>query len=200
MNDYDIFTSMCVKSVCPALTSVDTVQWLLLCGICQFQIDKQQFEDTIRKLNSLYAEAEKLGGRSYLEGCLACLTAYTIFLCMETHYEKVRPRCWTLPFDCQNWCNVWKHCIFSRTGFLVFFCPLLPCKVLKKIANYIQDQNDKIYAPRGLLLTDPIERGLRVVSLHLKNCTSGRLCGAMCSGAVVSLPFDRLSARFQVLP
>uniref|UniRef100_A0A3B3SYP7 Golgin subfamily A member 7 n=1 Tax=Paramormyrops kingsleyae TaxID=1676925 RepID=A0A3B3SYP7_9TELE len=100
--------------------------------ICQFQtkfpaaletrIDKQQFEDTIRKLNSLYAEAEKLGGRSYLEGCLACLTAYTIFLCMETHYEKV----------------------------------------LKKIANYIQDQNDKIYAPRGLLLIDPIERGLRV--------------------------------------
>uniref|UniRef100_A0A3B3QB33 Golgin subfamily A member 7 n=1 Tax=Paramormyrops kingsleyae TaxID=1676925 RepID=A0A3B3QB33_9TELE len=103
--------------------------------ICQFQtkfpaaletrIDKQQFEDTIRKLNSLYAEAEKLGGRSYLEGCLACLTAYTIFLCMETHYEKV----------------------------------------LKKIANYIQDQNDKIYAPRGLLLIDPIERGLRVVEI-----------------------------------
>ncbi|XP_048876610.1 golgin subfamily A member 7-like isoform X2 [Brienomyrus brachyistius] len=103
--------------------------------ICQFQtkfpatletrIDKQQFEDTIRKLNSLYAEAEKLGGRSYLEGCLACLTAYTVFLCMETHYEKV----------------------------------------LKKIASYIQDQNDKIYAPRGLLLTDPIERGLRVVEI-----------------------------------
>ncbi|KPP63643.1 golgin subfamily A member 7-like [Scleropages formosus] len=102
--------------------------------ICQFQtkfpseletrIDKQQFEETIRTLNNLYAEAEKLGGRSYLEGCLACVTAYTIFLCMETHYEKV----------------------------------------LKKIAKYIQEQNDKIYAPRGLLLTDPIERGLRVVS------------------------------------
>ncbi|KAL1266775.1 hypothetical protein QQF64_002450 [Cirrhinus molitorella] len=67
--------------------------------ICKFQtkfpaelesrIDKQQFEETIQTLNNLYAEAEKLGGRSYLEGCLACLTAYTIFLCMETHYEKV---------------------------------------------------------------------------------------------------------------
>ncbi|KTF93797.1 hypothetical protein cypCar_00049116 [Cyprinus carpio] len=66
--------------------------------ICKFQtkfpaelesrIDKQQFEETIQTLNNLYAEAEKLGGRSYLEGCLACLTAYTIFLCMETHYEK----------------------------------------------------------------------------------------------------------------
>lgn len=54
-----------------------------------FQIDKQQFEETVRTLNNLYAEAEKLGSQSYLEGCLACLTAYTIFLCMETHYEKV---------------------------------------------------------------------------------------------------------------
>ncbi|KAK2513191.1 Golga7 [Columba guinea] len=101
---------------------------------CQFQskfpaelenrIDRQQFEETVRTLNNLYAEAEKLGGQSYLEGCLACLTAYTIFLCMETHYEKV----------------------------------------LKKIAKFIQEQNEKIYAPQGLLLTDPIERGLRVVS------------------------------------
>uniref|UniRef100_A0A673YNH8 Golgin subfamily A member 7 n=1 Tax=Salmo trutta TaxID=8032 RepID=A0A673YNH8_SALTR len=110
--------------------------------VCQFQtkfpseletrIDKQQFEETVRTLNNLYAEAEKLGGSSYLEGCLACLTAYTIFLCMETHYEKV----------------------------------------LKKIAKFIQEQNDKIYAPRGLLLTDPIERGLRVVSFFTKQCDS----------------------------
>lgn len=57
------------------------------------QIDKQQFEETIQTLNNLYAEAEKLGGKSYLEGCLACLTAYTIFLCMETHYEKVHFCC-----------------------------------------------------------------------------------------------------------
>ncbi|KAM4036302.1 golgin subfamily A member 7 isoform 1-T2 [Anomaloglossus baeobatrachus] len=105
--------------------------------LCQFQtkfpselenrVDRQQFEETIRKLNTLYAEAEKLGGQSYLEGCLACLTAYTIFLCMETHYEKV----------------------------------------LKKIAKYIQEQNEKIYAPQGLLLTDPIERGLRVIEITI---------------------------------
>lgn len=37
-------------------------------------------------------------------------------------------------------------------------------QVLKKIAKYIQEQNEKVYAPLGLLLTDPIERGLRVVS------------------------------------
>ncbi|KAK9529327.1 hypothetical protein VZT92_013429 [Zoarces viviparus] len=101
------------------------------------RIDKQQFEETIQTLNNLYAEAEKLGGKSYLEGCLACLTAYTVFLCMETHYEKV----------------------------------------LKKISRYIKDQNEKIYAPRGLLLTDPIERGLRVVEITIfedRNIGSGR--------------------------
>ncbi|KAM3830950.1 golgin subfamily A member 7 isoform 1-T1 [Vipera latastei] len=114
---------------------------------CQFQtkfppelenrIDRQQFEETVRTLNNLYAEAEKLGSHSYLEGCLACLTAYTIFLCMETHYEKV----------------------------------------LKKIAKYIQEQNEKIYAPQGLLLTDPIERGLRVIEITIyedRSVTSGR--------------------------
>ncbi|XP_061528821.1 golgin subfamily A member 7 [Phyllopteryx taeniolatus] len=105
--------------------------------VCQFQtkfpseletrMDKQQFEETVRTLNNLYAEAEKLGSHSYIEGCLACLTAYTVFLCMETHYEKV----------------------------------------LKKIAKYVQEQNDKIYVPRGLLLTDPIERGLRVIEVTI---------------------------------
>jgi len=43
----------------------------------------------VKTLNGFYAEAEKIGGSSYLEGCLACATAYFIFLCMETHYEKV---------------------------------------------------------------------------------------------------------------
>uniref|UniRef100_A0A8B9Y6C6 Golgin A7 family member B n=1 Tax=Bos mutus grunniens TaxID=30521 RepID=A0A8B9Y6C6_BOSMU len=102
--------------------------------ICQFQtkfppeldsrIERQLFEETVKTLNSFYAEAEKIGGSSYLEGCLACATAYFIFLCMETHYEKV----------------------------------------LKKISRYIQEQNEKVFAPRGLLLTDPVERGMRVVS------------------------------------
>uniref|UniRef100_A0A8C6UAK7 Golgin subfamily A member 7 n=1 Tax=Neogobius melanostomus TaxID=47308 RepID=A0A8C6UAK7_9GOBI len=101
------------------------------------RVDKQQFEETMQTLNNLYAEAEKLGGRSYLEGCLACLTAYTVFLCLETHYEKV----------------------------------------LKKISRYIKDQNEKIYAPRGILFTDPIERGLRVVEVTIfedRSIGSGR--------------------------
>uniref|UniRef100_A0A8U7MPG7 Golgin A7 family member B n=1 Tax=Corvus moneduloides TaxID=1196302 RepID=A0A8U7MPG7_CORMO len=99
------------------------------------EIERQLFEETVKTLNGFYAEAEKIGGSSYLEGCLACATAYFIFLCMETHYEKV----------------------------------------LKKISKYIQDQNEKIYAPRGLLLTDPLERGMRVIeiSIYEDRCSSG---------------------------
>ncbi|XP_067260242.1 golgin A7 family, member Ba [Chanodichthys erythropterus] len=116
--------------------------------ICKFQtkfpseldsrIERTLFEDTVKTLNNYYAEAEKIGGQSYLEGCLACLTVYLIFLCIETRYEKV----------------------------------------LKKISRYIQEQNEKIYAPRGLLITDPIERGMRVVSLHSLQTTrdSNRSC------------------------
>ncbi|XDV50694.1 hypothetical protein PO909_019710 [Leuciscus waleckii] len=81
----------------------------------------------MKTLNCYYAEAEKIGGQSYLEGCLACATAYIIFLCMETRYEKI----------------------------------------LKKISMYIQEQNEKVYAPRGLLLTDPIERGMRVIEISI---------------------------------
>lgn len=40
----------------------------------------------------------------------------------------------------------------------------LSSQVLKKISRYIQEQNEKVFAPRGLLLTDPVERGMRVVS------------------------------------
>ncbi|XP_047207013.1 golgin subfamily A member 7B [Girardinichthys multiradiatus] len=105
--------------------------------VCRFQtkfpteldnrIEKALLEQTVKTLNSYYVEAEKVGGQSYLEGCLACATAYIVFLCMETRYEKV----------------------------------------LKKISGYIQEQNEKIYAPRGLLLTDPIERGMRVLEISV---------------------------------
>ncbi|XP_056327103.1 golgin subfamily A member 7B [Danio aesculapii] len=105
--------------------------------ICKFQtkfpteldsrIERSLFEETVKTLNCYYAEAEKISGQSYLESCLACATAYFIFLCMETRYEKI----------------------------------------LKKISMYIQEQNEKIFAPRGLLLTDPIERGMRVIEISI---------------------------------
>ena len=52
------------------------------------KIDKQLYEYTVNTLNSLYAEAEKGSCSTYCEGCMACLTAYIIYFCAETHYEK----------------------------------------------------------------------------------------------------------------
>ncbi|XP_078724089.1 golgin subfamily A member 7 isoform X2 [Lampetra fluviatilis] len=52
------------------------------------RIEKNLFEDTVRTFNKLYTEAEKIGAHSYVESCLGCLTGYTLFMCMETRYEK----------------------------------------------------------------------------------------------------------------
>lgn len=45
---------------------------------------------------------------------------------------------------------------------------------MKKIARFVKEQNEKIYAPLGLLLTDPIERGLRVVSITVLEAHTNR--------------------------
>lgn len=68
--------SVCVLTFLPCVCAVEQIEPTLL-------------EETVKTLNSYYAEAEKIGGQSYLEGCLACATVYIIFLCMETRYEKV---------------------------------------------------------------------------------------------------------------
>uniref|UniRef100_A0A6M2DIV2 Ras modification protein ERF4 n=1 Tax=Xenopsylla cheopis TaxID=163159 RepID=A0A6M2DIV2_XENCH len=89
------------------------------------RIDRQDFEHTINQLNLYFAEAEKAACSTYCEGCLACLTAYLIYICTETHYEKC----------------------------------------LRKISKFIASQNERVYIPRGLLLTDPTQRGLRVIEI-----------------------------------
>ncbi|KAL1137930.1 hypothetical protein AAG570_009625 [Ranatra chinensis] len=89
------------------------------------KLDRASFEYTISQLNAYFAEAEKGSCSTYCEGCMACLTAYLMYICTQTHYEKC----------------------------------------LRKVAKFIVEQNERVYRPRGLLLTSPVERGLRVVSL-----------------------------------
>lgn len=91
------------------------------------RIERQQFEATINKLNEYFAEAEKGSCSTYCEGCLACITAYLVYLCTETHYEK---------------------CI-------------------RKVSKYIGQQNERIYNPKGLQITDPTFRGLRVIEISI---------------------------------
>nr|CAD7199041.1 unnamed protein product [Timema douglasi] len=110
------------------------LEFIVLCMKCRTctklvfivinKIERQAFEYTVNQLNAIYAEAEKAGCSTYCEGCMACLTAYLVYLCTETHYEKC----------------------------------------LRKVAKFVVEQNERVYAPRGLLITDPTERGLRVVS------------------------------------
>lgn len=76
------------------------------------QIERTLFEDTVKTLNNFYAEAEKIGGQSYLEGCLACTTAYLIFLCMETRYEKVRLRVLFTFWEGDGPESTWQHSVF----------------------------------------------------------------------------------------
>ncbi|KAL5284781.1 GOLGA7 family protein [Megaselia abdita] len=51
-------------------------------------IERQVFESTIKRLNEFFSEAEKGSCSTYCEGCLACISAYLVYMCTETHYEK----------------------------------------------------------------------------------------------------------------
>lgn len=51
-------------------------------------LERDQFEQIINKINSLYHKAEMLSPRSVAESVIGCLTAYTIFLCVDTQYDR----------------------------------------------------------------------------------------------------------------
>jgi hypothetical protein len=40
-------------------------------------------------------------------------------------------------------------------------------KCLRKVARFIVEQNEQVWTKRGLLITDPIERGLRVIEISI---------------------------------
>ncbi|XP_064600351.1 golgin subfamily A member 7-like isoform X2 [Liolophura sinensis] len=89
------------------------------------RIDRAAFDRTVSRINEIFVKAESLGGRTYCESCMACLTAYLSYLCVDTYYEKC----------------------------------------LKEISRFIEEQNKTVYVPRGLMLVDPVERGLRVLEI-----------------------------------
>uniref|UniRef100_A0A131XDI5 Ras modification protein ERF4 n=1 Tax=Hyalomma excavatum TaxID=257692 RepID=A0A131XDI5_9ACAR len=90
-------------------------------------IERHMFDQMVTTINSIYSEAERMSGKTFCEGFMACLTAYLLYMCTETHYEKF----------------------------------------LKQATAYIHEQNETVYGPRGLHITDPIERGLRVIEITI---------------------------------
>lgn len=116
----------------------------------RFQIERHVFEGTIKRLNEFYAEAEEGSCGTYCEGCIGCITAYLIYMCSETHYEKV--------LDSNNFTK--------KTNIIIIIC--LPfIQTLRKISKFVASQNERIYNPKGLQLIDPTYRGLRVIEITI---------------------------------
>ena len=57
------------------------------------QVEEAKYRETIEYINRVLEEAEGLNCRTYCEGCLACITGYTIHYCFKTHYERVSMPC-----------------------------------------------------------------------------------------------------------
>ncbi|XP_022080771.1 golgin subfamily A member 7-like [Acanthaster planci] len=57
-------------------------------------------------------------------------------------------------------------CLICLTGYLALLCVKTHYeKQVKEAARYLQTQNEEVYAPRGLMMVDPFERGLRVIEV-----------------------------------
>lgn len=90
-------------------------------------IDPESFAYLINNINQIYDEGETMSSRAFCESCCACLSAYIIYLCMESFYDKCA----------------------------------------RKVSSFVDEQNDMRWKPRGLLVTDPLERGLRVIEITI---------------------------------
>lgn len=77
-----------VKKLLPIINSLLHLRFVK--HNCEFQLNPEVFKRTIDRLNELYNEAETITSWTLCEGCLACLTAYSLYLCIDTQYEKVQ--------------------------------------------------------------------------------------------------------------
>ncbi|CAG2169731.1 unnamed protein product [Oppiella nova] len=59
-----------------------------------------------------------------------------------------------------------ESCFACFSAYLTYICfDTYYDKCLKRISAFIDEQNDTIWKPRNLYVTDPIERGLRVIEI-----------------------------------
>jgi len=63
-----------------------------------------------------------------------------------------------------------ENCLACMTGYLLLICmPTNYEKNVKKASEYIISENDRLFIPRGLLMIDPMERGLRCIEICMIN-------------------------------
>lgn len=90
-------------------------------------IDLESFSHLVTNVNKIYGEGESMSFRTFIESFCACLSAYSLYLCIQPYYNK-----------CIN-----------------------------RARDFIQEQNDLRWKRRGLLVTDPMDRGLRVIEITI---------------------------------
>jgi len=90
-------------------------------------VERETFNYLVDTINLIFEEGERMSGRAFCESCCACLSAYLLYLCMESLYD----RC------------------------------------LKRVSSFVAEQNDTKWKPLGMLVTDPRDRGLRVIEITI---------------------------------
>ncbi|XP_046850027.1 golgin subfamily A member 7-like [Xenia sp. Carnegie-2017] len=69
--------------------------------------------------------------------------------------------------------SYFENCLGCLTGYLSLLCVETQYeKALKRLTEYVNQQNDKIFVPKGLMITNPIEKGLRVIEISILNLGS----------------------------
>nr|XP_039251058.1 golgin subfamily A member 7-like [Styela clava] len=65
-----------------------------------------------------------------------------------------------------NGCIFCEGCFACLTAYLAYLCMDTHYeKVVKKAAKFLDDENQNVYAPRGILIKNPIESGLRSIEI-----------------------------------
>jgi len=52
-------------------------------------VDQESFQQTISTINGYFEQAETVGCKTFVEGCVGCLSFFTLYLCWENHYSRV---------------------------------------------------------------------------------------------------------------
>jgi len=51
------------------------------------KVQQADFEQTIKEVNRIFGEAERLGMENFTESLVGCLSCFTSYMCITTHYE-----------------------------------------------------------------------------------------------------------------